>query len=124
MYCCLLGLQRAGLRLTTLDRAMCPRFRVDRVPCRLVTTYQGIATEWLQHSDVDRQHLGVRDSNASDKAVGLYQHETDIQQLACGDVAILKGELWTGNEGAGLVHRSPAVPVGQNRLLLTLDFSD
>ncbi|MFT5608654.1 MAG: hypothetical protein ACI9PZ_002471, partial [Parvicella sp.] len=52
MFCCLFDLQQVGLRLTTLERAMCPRFHVDRVPGRLVTTYSGIATEWLSHQDV------------------------------------------------------------------------
>ncbi|MDP6198266.1 MAG: DUF1826 domain-containing protein, partial [Porticoccaceae bacterium] len=33
-------------------------------------------------------------------------------------------ELWSGNESAGLVHRSPALKIGERRLLLTLDFSD
>ena len=33
--------------------------------------------------------------------------------------------FWSGNEGAGLVHRSPKVEsVNQKRLLLTIDFSD
>ena len=35
----------------------------------------------------------------------------------------LKGELWEGNETAGLVHRSPALAKDERRLLLTLDFS-
>ena len=40
------------------------------------------------------------------------------------NVSILKGELWKGNENAGLVHRSPEVSSGQARLLLTIDFND
>ncbi len=122
MFCYLFGLKRAGLRLATLSRAMCPRFHVDRVPCRLVTTYHGVATEWLPHQAVDRSKLGPGSNGQSDLASGLFADESDIQRLTCGDVALLKGELWTGNEDAGLVHRSPAVPAGENRLLLTLDF--
>ena len=124
MFCCLFGLHRAGLRLAALSRAMCPRFHVDRVPCRLITTYCGVATEWLPHRAVDRSKLGPGANGRSDLESGLFSNQSDIQQLSCGDVALLKGELWTGNEDAGLVHRSPAVPAGENRLLLTLDFSD
>ena len=124
MFCYLFGRQRAGLRLATLSRAMCPRFHVDRVPCRLVTTYHGVATEWLPHQAVDRSKLGPGSNGQSDLASGLFKDQGEIQQLACGDVALLKGELWTGNEDAGLVHRSPAVPAGENRLLLTLDVTD
>lgn len=124
MFCCLFDLTRVGLRLTALNRAMCPRFHVDRVPCRLITTYQGAATEWLPHAVVDRTKLGARSDGVLDSHSGLYGDAAHIQKLSNGDVALLKGELWEHNENAGLVHRSPAVPAGENRLLLTLDFSD
>ena len=124
MFCCLLGLERTGMRFAALDHAMCPRFHVDRLPCRLVTTYQGVATEWLPHQLVDRSKLGPGSNGQSDSDSGLFKHQHDIEQLACGDVALMKGELWEGNENAGLVHRSPAVPAGERRLLLTLDVSN
>lgn len=122
MFCCLFDLQRAGLRLTSLDHAMCPRFHVDQVPCRLVTTYQGMATQWLAHHAVNRSKLGAGNQGKPDEQSGLFDQSSDIQQLTQGDVALLKGERWEGNENAGLVHRSPLVRSGQNRLLMTLDF--
>lgn len=122
MFCCLFDLNRTGLRLTALDLAMCPRFHVDRVPCRLVTTYRGPATQWLPHQLVDRSKLGAASQGKPDEQSGLFDKKNNIQQLSQGDVALLKGELWEGNENAGLVHRSPAINPGQNRLLLTLDF--
>lgn len=124
MFCCLFDLKRAGLRLTKLDMAMCPRFHVDRVPCRLVTTYQGVATEWLPHEVVDRSKLGAGHQGKPDEQSGLVNGTHHIQRLSLGDVALLKGENWYGNEGAGVVHRSPPVPTGEKRLLLTLDFID
>lgn len=33
MFCCVFDLNKVGLRLTALDRAMCPRFHFDRIPC-------------------------------------------------------------------------------------------
>ena len=103
---------------------MCPKFHVDKIPCRLVTTYQGIATEWLPHRVVNRTKLGSGSNGLSDSESGLYQQESDIQQLTSGEVALLKGENWYANERAGLVHRSPQIPDGEHRLLLTLDFAD
>jgi len=122
MFCCLFDLKRVGLRLTALNRAMCPKFHVDRVPCRLVTTYQGSATDWLPHHLIDRTKLGSGSLGKTDEESGLFCNPRDIHHLKQGDVALLKGELWEGNEGAGLVHRSPAVLDGERRLLLTLDF--
>lgn len=122
MFCCLFDLKQAGLRLTILDRAMCPRFHIDRIPCRLVTTYQGIATQWLDHAVVDRTKLGAGNQGQSDEQSGLFNNQQDINRLTEGDVALLKGEHWDETEGAGLVHRSPPVVAGERRLLLTLDF--
>jgi hypothetical protein len=122
MFCCLFDLKRGALRMTVLDRAMCPRFHVDRVPCRLVTTYQGIATEWLPHNVADRSKLGTGNMGKPDELSGLFEHISDIQQLKSGDVGLMKGELWHNNEGAGLIHRSPQVPNNTRRLELTLDF--
>jgi hypothetical protein len=122
MFCCLFDLKRGALRMTVLDRAMCPRFHVDRVPCRLVTTYQGIATEWLPHNVADRSKLGTGNMGKPDELSGLFDNISDIQQLKSGDVGLMKGELWHNNEGAGLIHRSPQVPNNTRRLVLTLDF--
>jgi hypothetical protein len=123
MFCCLFDLQQVGLRLTTLERAMCPKFHVDRVPCRLATTYSGIATEWLLHEDVDRTKLGIGSQGKSDEESELYDGPSQVRQLTTGDVGLLKGESWIGNEGCGLVHRSPNLENQKKRLLLTLDFS-
>lgn len=122
MFCCLFDLKRAGLRLTVLDRAMCPRFHVDHIPCRLVTTYHGIATEWLNHDAVDRSKLGAGNQGKTDEESGLFKSPQDINQLTVGDVALLKGENWDETKGGGLVHRSPPVKADEQRLLLTLDF--
>ena len=46
----------------------------------------------------------------------------DIRQLETGHVALLKGESWQGNEGKGIVHRSPHSDSNYRRLYLTIDF--
>jgi hypothetical protein len=119
MFCCLFDLERAGLRLTTLDQAMCPKFHVDKVPCRLVTTLTGPGTEWLPNDVLNRDGLG-----AGAEHFKLYDDDRDIQQMTLGDVALIKGERWVGNENRGVVHRSPSVKPGEKRLLMTLDFAD
>lgn len=122
MFCFLFDLKRAGLRLTALNEAMCPRFHVDKVPCRLVTTYSGRATEWLPQERVDRTKLGMGYLGLPDSDLGLYKSADDIRTMRSGDIALLKGEAWIGNEDGGLVHRSPNLTGGARRLLLTLDF--
>ncbi|EPJ77806.1 MULTISPECIES: DUF1826 domain-containing protein [Pseudomonas] len=113
-FACLLGAQRVGLRLRTLDKAMCPRFHVDHVPVRLLTTYAGVGSQWLEEGAMDRRRLAEPEAEPSDPRV--------IQQFRCGDVGLLKGEKWHGNEGLGLIHRSPELAPGERRLILTLDW--
>lgn len=122
MFCTLFDLKYAGLRLKLLDSPMCPKFHVDKVPCRLVTTFYGSATEWLPHSAVNRTKLGAGSHGMPDDTSGIINPSAAIQQLSPGDVALLKGEWWHNNEHAGLVHRSPAATQHEHRLLLTLDF--
>ncbi|SHO59167.1 DUF1826 domain-containing protein [Vibrio quintilis] len=122
MFCCLFDLKEAGLRLTMLDNPMCPKFHVDRVPCRLVTTYVGAATQWLENEKIDRRKLGAGSLGQPDHLSGLFQHDQAIKQMQPGDVALLKGSGWEGNENLGLVHRSPEITSRERRLLLTLDF--
>lgn len=93
MFRCLFEPAAVGVRLHVLSGTMCPRFHVDRVPARLLVTYTGKGTEWLREDQV----------------------------IPTGAVAILKGELWEGNEGLGLVHRSPD-PEDTPRLVLALDW--
>jgi hypothetical protein len=122
MFCCLFDLGEVGLRLGVVDHAMCPKFHVDRVPCRLVTTYQGVGTEWLPHPVVDRVQPAPGTPGFDTFQLGVGKSKESIRQLACADVGLLKGTLWEGNERAGLVHRSPALQPGDRRLVLTLDF--
>ena len=113
-FACLLGAKRIGLRLRALDKAMCPRFHVDHVPVRMITTYSGIGSQWLREGVIDRHQLGIPEVEPVQDLM--------IEQIATGDVALFKGEKWHGNEGFGLIHRSPQPAPGERRLILTLDW--
>lgn len=112
----LFELQHIGLRLASLDKAMCPKFHVDAVPCRLVSTYGGLGTEWLENNYIDRTKLG----QFAHQAV---LNEQAIEKMPAFAIGLLKGSRWEGNELNGAVHRSPSLNItAPRRLLLTLDF--
>ncbi len=122
VYSDLLGAEEIGLRLCSLYEAMCPRFHVDRVMARMVITYAGAGTEWINSCDVDRSRLGLKAGGLPDEQSGLLTRPGAILQMPTYAVGLLKGESWPGNQGHGAVHRSPAVPKsGPRRVLLTLD---
>lgn len=114
MFRCLFEPAAVGVRLHVLPDTMCPRFHTDRVPARLLVTYAGKGTEWLPESAITRPD---KSGPLPDQRVA----RGDIRTIATGAVALLKGEAWVGNEGRGLVHRSPE-PEGQPRLVLGLDW--
>ncbi|MGE8359691.1 DUF1826 domain-containing protein [Pseudomonas sp.] len=113
-YACLLDAKRIGLRLRAMEKAMCPRFHVDHVPLRLITCFAGAGSLWLPEGAMARAQLG---SAAAEPVPGA-----PIETIGTGHVALVKGERWVGNEGRGLIHRSPHPAAGERRLLLTLDW--
>ena len=109
----LLDCERVGVRVTTLHRPMCPRFHVDNIPCRLLTTISGPGTQWISNEDVDWERLADR----GDDSLPVHSGKT-INQFESGSWSLLKGGSWDENF-AGVVHRSPHA--GGERLLLSID---
>ena len=99
LYARLLRLNRVRIRLETVTTDACSLFHVDRVRLRLLTSYVGPGTDWLDAT-------AVRDER--------------IRRLPDGAATLLKGSLWPGSRGCP--HRSPPlVGTGRHRLLLAID---
>ncbi|WP_347332772.1 DUF1826 domain-containing protein [Marinimicrobium locisalis] len=114
MYRCLFEPAAVGVRLHVIESPMCPRFHVDRVPVRLLCTYQGAGTEWLPEPLAKRP---IKPGPLPEQPVKNHQ----LLRLPMGAVALLKGEAWEGNEGRGVVHRSPPPEEGA-RVVLGVDW--
>ena len=106
-FCNIFNTKKVWLRLDSIDKPMCPNFHTDDVKCRMVTTYLGPGTQWIPKHLIDKNMT-----------------KSDIMQLNVGDVALLKGEGWKGNEENGLIHRSPHLNTNYKRLYMTVDFVD
>ena len=122
IYNDLLGCPAIGLRLEVLNCAMCPRFHVDHTGIRLLCTYRGPGTEWLEDRAADRSKLGPVSAGICDEDSGIILSPTGIHHVEPYAIALLKGSRWQGNAGRGVVHRSPAVSVDEApRVMLALD---
>lgn len=120
LLCDLVDAPMAGVRLEILNSAMCPRLHVDRVGIRLLCTYRGRGTEWVAQSAVDKRYLGAGAGGLPDETSGLLRPGCRIESVPAFVVALLKGSLWQGNHGRGVIHRSPAVDQGP-RVVVALD---
>jgi hypothetical protein len=118
----LLDAATIGYRLEVVGKAMCPRLHVDRVGVRLLCTYRGPGTEWVDDASVDRHFLGAASGGQPDETSGLLLAGHRVEVIPPFAVALLKGSLWQGNDGRGIVHRSPGIAAEQApRVLLAMD---
>lgn len=95
MLGCVMDTDTIGVRLAVLQQAQCPKWHTDAVMLRLLITYQGEGTQYLQ---------GGIGSNAC--------------QVVPQQIALLKGSAWS-EKSMAIVHRSP--PGLARRVVLTLD---
>lgn len=89
------------IRLEVVESNSCYKFHADYVTCRLITTYIGKGTQWIE---------------------ARYREEPEppIQQLSVGEVGFFKGRLW--QDSPTILHRSPPIGgTGEQRLLLVID---
>jgi hypothetical protein len=106
LFCDAMDLARFELRLEVVRTDSCRKFHADYVTARLITTYVGEGTDWLEAEDAARVAAG-----------GTPQR---VHRLAPFNVGLFKGRLASDNPA---IHRSPPISgsPGGVRLLLVLN---
>jgi hypothetical protein len=104
-FCTALGMARFEVRLEVVTTDSCRKFHADYVRARLITTYVGPGTDWLDGKDA--------------AAVARGDEPARINRMEPGDVGLFKGKLATMHPA---IHRSPPISTtGEQRLLLVLN---
>ncbi|MEM7689454.1 MAG: DUF1826 domain-containing protein [Pseudomonadota bacterium] len=94
-----------SVRLAVVTTDSCRKFHADYVKARLITTYVGTGTQWIDGEDA--------------ACVARDEPPQRIQTLKAGDVGLFKGKMWTQSPA---IHRSPPIAdTGETRLMLVLD---
>jgi hypothetical protein len=76
----------------------------------------------VEDASVDRRYLGAAAGGKPDDVSGLLLARHRTETIPPFAVALLKGNLWQGNDGRGIVHRSPALADKDvPRVLLAMD---
>lgn len=100
--------EAVDVRLERISHDACWRFHRDRVDARLLVTYLGPGTEW-----VEPQHADAAVAEQND-------YTGPVAGLRTFDVGLFTGSM--AEDGGGVVHRSPPVmELGLTRLLLCLN---
>lgn len=93
------------IRLELVSGNSCWKFHSDYVEMRLITTYLGRGTQWI-----DDRNLSQLPDDSNPEA---------INELGAGDIGLFKGRLAKGRPA---IHRSPPISgTGEKRLLLVLN---
>lgn len=125
LFCALVGRGRCKVTLASVWTDSCRKFHADFVALRMLCTFAGPATEFVDDAHVRRDV--ELDTSRSIEAIALANAQmvvapSSVRQASVGDLLFLKGELWPGNRGRGAMHRSPPIERSSDkRLLLVLD---
>lgn len=104
-FCAALDLAALELRLEAVRTDSCRKFHADYVTARLITTYVGEGTDWLEATDAARVAAGAEPQR--------------VNRLPAFHVGLFKGKLATDHPA---IHRSPPIAgTGAVRLLLVLN---
>jgi hypothetical protein len=125
------GERRLRIKLHRCDGDECRQFHVDHVTLRLITTYAGPGTDWLEDGAARREHLGgrglPRNRSVDDVNNAIVADWTRVHRLPRFAVALFRGAVAHG-PGAptpGIIHRSPPIAgTGIKRLRLVIDPAD
>jgi hypothetical protein len=105
LFCAAMDLAKLEVRLEVVRTDSCRKFHADYVTARLITTYVGEGTDWLDEADAARVSAG----GAPER----------INRLAAFDIGLFKGKLATDHPA---IHRSPPIAeTGSTRLLLVFN---
>ncbi len=99
-----------NLKLIHARQPMCPRFHMDFVPMRFISTLSGPGSEWVKGEDV--RYL-------ADGTISQELNSKEIQYMKPGSVGFFRGCYGQTTPTGGVVHRSPQS--NQDRVLLKMD---
>lgn len=83
---------------------------------RQLCSYTGSGLEWVRNDDVNREGLGSPSTT--------FRPRAELQHVALGAVALVKGELFQFTEGRGLIHRIPKAKEGQKTLFFSVELPE
>ncbi|MFJ1254871.1 DUF1826 domain-containing protein [Cupriavidus sp. CuC1] len=121
MFRDLMDASLAIVRFDVMSHVQCLRFRVDNVGVRLLFTYCGGGTQWLNERYADRSTLGPGTAGHADEKPGLMLDCAGIHSISRLPAAILKGRRWPSNAERGAIHQLPPLsPVSVPRVLVAI----
>lgn len=96
------------------NKTTCPLFHIDNNFLRLICTYYGKGTLWLENDNINLDKIGCRNNDL------IIKDKSKIRKTSSNDIIILKGSRYKNNSTHGVVHKSPEM-VSETRVILRID---
>jgi hypothetical protein len=112
------------VRLDPVRTDACRKLHHDYVAMRVLVTYFGPGTEWLEEEGADRSFLGRHDLDVATSNAHIVRDPARLHRAGTGDVLVLKGAAFPRTGDKGAIHRSPPIESGPSRaarLVLRVD---
>ena len=121
----LAGTQHPRVRLERVEDDGCALFHSDTLRMRMLCTYAGPGTQWLENSNARRDQLSSRGRGIAEANAAIVIDPSAIRSISSWHVAVFKGRHWNDVEDYSLIHRSaPVGHRGDYRIRLCIDIPD
>lgn len=119
-FCEMADTSHARVRLERVEDDGCMLFHADTLRIRMLCTYAGPGTEWLEPENVRMHELGLRGREIAGANAAIVIDAARIQQVPAWHVVMFTGRMRA--DTPPLVHRSaPVRSAAENRLRLCID---
>ncbi len=116
------GTRHPRVRLERVEDDGCALFHADTLRLRLLCTYAGPGTQWLENGNARREELGSRGRTIHEANRAIVVDPAAIRSIPNWHVAVFKGRAWCADDDISLIHRSaPVRHRDEYRILLCID---
>lgn len=123
LFCSLADTNHARVRLERIEDDGCLLFHADTLRLRMLCTYAGPGTEWVENDNARYDQLGLRGRSVEEANRAIVVDESKIRHMAPWHVAVFSGRL--RKDTPPLIHRSAPVMKGKkHRIRLCIDLPD
>jgi hypothetical protein len=120
LFCSIADTNHARVRLERIEDDGCMLFHADTLRLRMLCTYAGPGTEWLDSDNARYDQLGLRGRSIEETNRAIVVDEAKIRHLAPWHVAVFSGRL--REDTLPLIHRSaPVRSEKDHRIRLCID---
>ena len=121
LFCLITSQDYARVRLHRIEDDMCQLFHADSLHMRMLCTYVGQGTEWVENHNARYDQLGSQGRTKEETNAAIVIDHDQIHTMQPWHVGIFTGRKKSGI--SPLIHRSPSVlGAKEYRIFLCIDF--